>query len=84
MQQNQHLSAGEEEGEGGAKSEAFEALTRLSDRHQMENYLTYGRWDLTDADIEKLIKDKERKDRVSIRQSCNSPRSMNRISTVFS
>ena len=32
----------------------------------MENFLTYGKWDLTDADIEKLNKDEERKERVGV------------------
>jgi len=43
---------------------ALEKLTRLHDKTQMENFLTYGKWDLTDADIEKLNKDEERKERV--------------------
>ncbi len=45
---------------------ALEKLTRLHDKTQMENFLTYGKWDLTDADIEKLNKDEERKERVGL------------------
>ena len=45
---------------------ALEKLTRLHDKSQMENFLTYGKWDLTDADIEKLNKDEERKERVGV------------------
>jgi len=42
----------------------MEDMTRLTDKEQMENFLTYGKWDLNDASIEKLIKDDERKERL--------------------
>ncbi len=53
-----------EEGESGQQIAALEKLTRLHDKKQMENFLTYGKWDLKDADIEKLNKEEERKERV--------------------
>ena len=47
----------------------MEAMTRLTDRAQMANFLTYGKWNLDDELIEKLKKDEERKERVSLVQS---------------
>ena len=49
----------------------FEKLTRLSDMNQMENFLTYGKWDLSDADVERLKKDEEMKQRVRILKQIN-------------
>ena len=46
----------------------MEAMTRLTDRAQMANFLTYGKWNLDDELIEKLKKDEERKERVSLVQ----------------
>ena len=63
MQRDKDLHASED-GESGAQNVALEALTRLNDKRQMENFLTYGKWDLKDADIEKLNKEEERKERV--------------------
>ena len=63
MQRDKDLQPGED-GETGQQVAALEKLTRLHDKTQMENFLTYGKWDLTDADIEKLNKDEERKERV--------------------
>lgn len=54
------------EDESAATKETLEKLTRLSDMRQMSNFLTYGKWDLTDNDVERLKKDKEMKQRVSI------------------
>ena len=44
----------------------MEDMTRLTDKQQMANFLTWGKWDLDDSAIEKLVKDEERKERVSI------------------
>ena len=44
----------------------YEAIRRLSEPMQMENYLSYGKWDLKENDIERLQKDDEMKQRVSI------------------
>jgi hypothetical protein len=63
LQRDKDLQPGED-GETGQQVAALEKLTRLHDKTQMENFLTYGKWDLTDADIEKLNKDEERKERV--------------------
>ena len=41
-------------------------LTRLTEPEQMENYLSYGKWDLDGNDIERLQKDDEMRQRVSI------------------
>ncbi len=65
MQRDKDLQPGED-GETGQQVAALEKLTRLHDKTQMENFLTYGKWDLTDADIEKLNKDEERKERVGL------------------
>jgi hypothetical protein len=43
---------------------ALEKLTRLHDKNQMANFLTYGRWGLQEGDIEKLNKEEARKERV--------------------
>ena len=65
LQRDKDLQPGED-GETGQQVAALEKLTRLHDKSQMENFLTYGKWDLTDADIEKLNKDEERKERVGV------------------
>jgi hypothetical protein len=52
-------------GGGGSVTGDLEKLTKLAYYQQMENYLTYGKWDLTDKNIERLKKDAEMKDRVS-------------------
>ncbi len=62
MQQSQQFGDDDNEGAGAAQ---MEAMTRLTDRKQMENFLTYGKWNLDDELIEKLKKDEERKERVS-------------------
>ena len=66
MQQSSSFSSDSEGGEGGANMQVMEDMTRLTDKQQMSNFLTWGKWDLTDASIEKLMKDEERKERVSI------------------
>jgi hypothetical protein len=38
----------------------------LSYRQELERFLSYGKWDLTDEDIERINKDEENKQRVSI------------------
>ena len=53
-----------------ATRKTYELLTRLSDSEQMSNYLSYGQWDLSESDIERLQKDEEMKQRV--RQDLNT------------
>lgn len=43
-----------------------EKLTKLSYRQELERFLSYGKWDLTDEDIERINKDEENRQRVSI------------------
>ena len=56
-----------EEDDSAETKAKLEMLRRLSEPEQMENYLSYGKWDLNDADILRLQKDDEMKQRVSIR-----------------
>ena len=55
-------------GGGGEDSAAgaanMESLTKLAYIRQMENYLSYGQWDLSEEDIERLKKDEDMKQRV--------------------
>lgn len=53
------------EDDSAATRATMEKLTRLSDISQMENFLSYGQWDLSEHDIERLQKDEEMKQRVS-------------------
>ena len=53
-----------EDGETGQQIVALEKMTRLEDPKQMANFLTYGKWGLKDADIVRLNKEEERKERV--------------------
>ncbi len=46
-------------------SQIMEKLTKLAYYQQMDNYLSYGRWDLDQEDIERIRKDEEAKQRVS-------------------
>jgi hypothetical protein len=55
------------EDDTAATREALEKLTRLSDMRQLENFLSYGQWDLTEPAIERLQKDEEIKQRVGFR-----------------
>jgi len=64
MQQSQNFAGQEDGSDGGAQHQQMEDMTRLTDKKQMANFLTYGKWDLNDASIEKLIKDDERKERL--------------------
>ena len=59
----QHITEEDDSAETNAK---FEKITRLSNSKQMENYLSYGKWDLDEGDIERLQKDDEMRQRVSI------------------
>ena len=54
------------EDESAAARENQEKLTKLSYRQELERFLSYGKWDLTDEDIERINKDEENKQRVSI------------------
>ena len=54
----------------------MEALTKLSDEKELERYLSYGKWGLSDDDIVRLNKDEEMKQRVSflyLVRDINSP-----------
>ena len=64
MQQSASFSGGAD-GEGGTNPQVMEDMTRLTDKQQMANFLTWGKWDLDNSAIEKLVKDEERKERVS-------------------
>ena len=66
MQQSASFSGQGEGGDGGVNIQVMEDMTRLTDKQQMANFLTWGKWDLDDSAIEKLVKDEERKERVSI------------------
>ncbi len=54
------------EDESAAARENQEKLTKLSYRQELDRYLSYGKWDLTDSDIERIQKDEENRQRVSI------------------
>jgi hypothetical protein len=54
----------EDDGDSGIQNVAFEGLTRLNDDKEVANFLTYGKWNLKDADIEHLMLEEERKERV--------------------
>ena len=55
-----------DEDDSAETKEKTEMLRRLTEPEQMENYLSYGKWDLRENDIERLQKDDEMKQRVSI------------------
>ncbi len=57
------------EDDSAATKETLEAITRLGDEVQLERFLSYGKWGLTDDDIVRLKKDDEMKQRVSITSS---------------
>ena len=53
------------EDDSAATKQTLESLTRLSDEKELDNFLSYGRWGLSDEDIERLKKDEEMNQRVS-------------------
>ena len=53
------------EDKSAATTALLEKITKLADRRELENFLSYGRWSLDDADIERLQKDDEMRQRVS-------------------
>ena len=55
-----------EEDDSAETKENLEMLTRLREEEQLGNYLSYGKWDLKEKDIERLQKDDEMRQRVSI------------------
>lgn len=57
------------EDDSAATKQTLEALTRLSDEKELERFLNFGKWGLTDEDIVRLQKDEEMKQRVSITSS---------------
>ena len=54
------------EDDSAATKATLEALTRLSDEKELERFLSFGKWGLSDEDIIRLQKDEEMKQRVSI------------------
>ena len=54
------------EDDSAATKLTMEGLTKLSDEKELERYLSYGKWGLSDEDIVRLQKDEEMKQRVSI------------------
>ena len=68
MQQTQAdpLALVGDEDDSAETKEKLEMVRRLTETEQMENYLSYGKWDLKANDIERLQKDDEMKQRVSI------------------
>ena len=56
-----------DEDDSAETKEKMEMLRRITEPEQMENYLSYGKWDLKENDIERLQKDDEMKQRVSIK-----------------
>ena len=53
-------------GVSAATKKNMEDLTLLNNEDELERYLTYGKWGLSDDDIIRLNKDEEMEQRVSI------------------
>ena len=53
------------EDDSSATKQTLEALSRLTDEKELERYLSFGKWGLSDDDIVRLQKDEEMKQRVS-------------------
>ena len=53
------------EDDSAATKQTLEGLSLLSDEKELERYLSFGKWGLSDADIVRLQKDEEMKQRVS-------------------
>jgi hypothetical protein len=66
------LASTSEEDDSAETKEKLEQLTKLDDKEQMENFLSYGKWDLKEKDIERLQKDDEMRQRVSIESVFNT------------
>ena len=54
------------EDDSAATKKNMEDLTLLNNEDELERYLTYGKWGLSDDDIIRLNKDEEMEQRVSI------------------
>lgn len=54
------------EDDSAATKQTLEAIAKLSDEKELERYLSFGKWGLSDEDIVRLQKDEEMKQRVSI------------------
>lgn len=54
------------EDDSAATKKNMEDLTLLNNEKELERYLTYGKWGLSDDDIVRLNKDEEMEQRVSI------------------
>ncbi|XP_071745547.1 voltage-dependent calcium channel subunit alpha-2/delta-3 isoform X8 [Lepeophtheirus salmonis] len=50
--------------DSAATKETMEKITRLSDDNELANFLSYGKWGLTERDIERLEKEEEMKQRL--------------------
>ena len=54
------------EDDSAATKQTLEGLTKLESEKELERFLSYGKWGLSDDDIVRLHKDEEMKQRVSI------------------
>ena len=52
--------------DSAATKQTLEGITKLADEKELERYLSFGKWGLSDEDIVRLQKDEEMKQRVSI------------------
>jgi len=71
------------EDDSAATKKTMEALTKLSDEKELERYLSYGKWGLSDDDIVRLNKDEEMKQRVSLLYLVCDTNSPIHQSTIF-
>lgn len=54
------------EDKSAATNAILEEITLLAEKRELSNFLSFGKWALSEADIERLQKDDEMKQRVSI------------------
>ena len=64
------------EDDSSATKQTLEALSRLTDEKELERYLSFGKWGLSDDDIVRLQKDEEMKQRVSFLYYFSKKRSL--------
>ena len=60
------LNKVDEEDDSAATRENMEKLTYLSKKEELAKFLSYGKWGLSEHDIERLNKDEEMKQRVCL------------------
>jgi hypothetical protein len=65
QQEADPLAKIDSEDDSAATKQTLEGLTKLNYEIQLERFLSYGKWGLTDDDIVRLKKDDEMKQRVS-------------------